>query len=75
MIFLVQVMGKTARQNLDGTWGRMSADSVLKEVGNQKLGTYIDKQQIALVEWVALRPIYEVCDRETECDGGGGGGP
>ena len=49
----------------------MAAVSVLKEAGTQTLGTYIDKRQEAVAEWVMLRPMLEVCDRETRYEGGG----
>ena len=31
---------------------------------------YIDKRQATVAEWVALRPILGVCDRETDYEGG-----
>ena len=33
--------------------------------GNLDTGVYIDKRQAAVVDWLALRPILEICDRET----------
>ena len=45
--------------------------SVLKNTGTQKLGTYIEKQQNKVSEWIVLRLIYEVCDRETGYKVGG----
>ena len=38
---------------------------VIKEAGTQTLGAYIDKPQATVAEWVALRPILEICDKET----------
>ena len=49
----------------DRTWKGSAAESLLKEAGTQKVGTYVDKQQTTVAEWVALIPIYEVYDRET----------
>ena len=43
MGFLWKVMVKAARRQWDGTWRRAAAGDILKEAGNQKLGTYIDK--------------------------------
>ena len=37
----------------------------------QTLGTYIDKWQVTVVEWVALMPILEFCNRETGYERGG----
>ena len=49
----------------------MAADRVLKKEGIQSLGDYIDRRQETVAEWVALRPILEVCDKETGYEGGG----
>ena len=31
---------------------------------------YIEKQQAIVAQWVALRPLFEVCARETGYEGG-----
>ena len=31
---------------------------------------YIEKQQAIVSQWVALRPLFEVCARETGYEGG-----
>ena len=33
--------------------------------------TYIGIIQGAMAQWVAMRPILEVCARDTGCEGGG----
>ena len=43
---------------------------VLQGVGTQPLKTYVDRRQAAVVEWVALRNIFDVCARETGYEGG-----
>ena len=53
------------------TWSRAAAVIFLKEEGTQTLGTYIDRQKTTVAEWVALRPIHEVCDRYIGCEGDG----
>ena len=58
-------MGKTVRQKWDRTWRRAEAGIVLKEVGTQTLGMDMDRQKATVSEWVTLRPIYKVCERET----------
>ena len=40
-------------------------------IGTETLGTYTDKQQETVVYWVALRPIIDICNRETGYEGGG----
>ena len=67
---LRQVMGKTYKRQRDGTWRNKAATRVFKEARTQTLGTYIDNRQVTVVEWVELRPILEVCDREIGYKGG-----
>ena len=40
----------------------------LSIMGTYTLGTYIYKRQVTVVEWVELRPILEVFDKEIEYD-------
>ena len=53
------------RQKWDRTWRRAEAGIVLKEVGTQTLGMDMDRQKATVSEWVTLRPIYKVFERET----------
>ena len=46
----------------------MSSEKVLERAGTHPLGTYIDRRQETVAEWVALHPILGVCDRETGCE-------
>ena len=39
--------------------------------GTKSLREYIDKGQATVAEWVALRPIFEVCAKESGYAGGG----
>ena len=55
----------------DGTWRQVASEKVPEKSRTQYLGTYIDRRQATVVEWVALRPILDVCDRETGYEGGG----
>ena len=63
--FLWKVMGKMARREWGGTWSRAAAGIFLKESGIQTFGKYIDRRQMTVLEWLALRNIYEFCDRDT----------
>ena len=44
---------------------------MLQAEGTKPLREYIDKRQAAVVEWVVLRPIFEICEKETGYEGGG----
>ena len=39
--------------------------------GTQSARIYIEQQQATMVQWVALRPLFEVCAREKGYEGGG----
>ena len=59
------ITGKTAVQQEDMTWGQVAADKVLEKAGTHSLGTYIERRQATVVEWMASRSILEICDRDT----------
>ena len=59
-----------AVQQKNRTWRQVAADTVLEKTGTQPLETYIERKQAIVAEWVALRPILELCDRWTGYDGG-----
>ena len=69
--FLRQITGQRAVRREDGTWRQVEEDKVFKKTGTQSLGNYIYRRQTTVAEWVTLRPILEVCDRETGYEGGG----
>ena len=43
----------------------------MQTVETKRLGEYINKRQETVSEWVDLRPIFEVCAKETGYEGGG----
>ena len=49
----------------EGTWWKVPEETVLVKARNQHLRTYIDRRQVIVAEWVVLRPILGVCDKET----------
>ena len=63
--FLRQITGQRAVRREDENWRKVVSDKVLEKAGTQYLGNYIDRRQATVAEWVELRPILEVCDRET----------
>ena len=65
MGLLQRIMKQRSVQQKDGIWRQVEAETVIENTVTQPLGTYIDRSQATLAEWVALRPILEVCDRET----------
>ena len=69
--FLWQVKRNQAIRRRDGSWRQVTAETVLHGAGTQPIRTYVDMQQAAVAEWVALRPIFDVCTRKTGYEGGG----
>ena len=69
--FLRQVMGIKARRLGDETWRKEGTERVLQTAGTKPLWEYINKRQVALVEWVYIRPTFEVCVKETRYEVGG----
>ena len=47
----------------DGEGATVDRDKPLRE--------YIERRQATVAEWVALRPVFEVCAKETGFEGGG----
>ena len=69
--FLRLITRQRSVRQKDGTWRQVAADKVLEKAVTQPLGTYIYRRQVTVTEWVALRPILEVYDRDTGYKGGG----
>ena len=63
--FLCQRMGKQVRQNMGGTWVTLVVGEVQEAAGTQSEDTYIFRRHGTVAQWVALRPIFEVCAREN----------
>ena len=43
---------------------QVTAETVLQGAKTQSLRTYVKKRQATVVEWVAIRPIFDVCARD-----------
>ena len=71
IVFFRHITGQRAVRQEDGTWRQVTAEKVLEKAGTQYLGTYVDRRQATVVEWVAPRPILKVCDNDTYYKGGG----
>ena len=54
-----------------GTWETTGVEGLLKASGTQSDRIYIERWQKTMAKWVALRPLFEVCARETGYGGGG----
>ena len=65
MGFLRRITRQGAVRKKDGAWRQVSADTAPEKAGTQPLGTYIDRRQATVAEWVVLHPILEFCERET----------
>ena len=64
MGFLKKITGQKSKLQRNRTCRSAAAKIVLKEAVTQALGAYIDKRQATVAEWMELRPILEVYNRE-----------
>ena len=69
--FLRQITRKKSKWLRDGLWWQVTAKKFLQGAGTQPLQTYVDRRQATVAEWVALRPIFDICAREMGYEGGG----
>ena len=63
--------GEMAWRTTNGTRETPAAGEVLKADGIQTSAPYIGRMNETVVQWVDLYPIFEVCTREHEFEGGG----
>ena len=59
------------RQIADRTWKTPGVEVLRGKAVTQLEITYIGILQATVAQWVALRPIFEVCAGENGYDGGG----
>ena len=64
--FLIKVKMLKGKRLNDVSWQKVAADRELWRVRTQLLKTYLYRRQVALAEWVALHPIFEVCARDMD---------
>ena len=69
--FLRQVTGMKGRRLGDETWRHEEAEKVLQAAGTKHIWGYINRRQATVAEWVVLRPIFEVFEKEIRYEGGG----
>ena len=69
MGFLGQVTGKKMQLIGDDSWWRVAEESMLQAERTKTINNYIDKRQSTVAGWVALRPILNVCAKETGYEG------
>ena len=69
--FLRHETGMKARRLGDENWQKEGAEKVIQEDGTKPLWYYINISKTMITEWVDLRQIFEVCEKETGYEGGG----
>ena len=65
------ITGKRDKQLEDGTWETQGVEGIQEAAGNQSARIYIEQRQATVAQWVELRPLFEVCTRETGYEVGG----
>ena len=64
MGFLQEATKSNSKRLRDGLWRKTAAEKGLQGAETQPIQTLFDRRQATVVEWVALRPIFEKCERE-----------
>ena len=65
------IMGNRVKQLGYGTWETPREEGIRESGGTQSDRIYIEKRQATMAQWVALRPLFGVCARDTLYEGGG----
>ena len=65
------IAGKRENQLGYGTWETLGAEGIREAAGTQSARIYIERRQATVAQWVVLRPLFDVCARETGYEGGG----
>ena len=68
---LQMITGKRVRRLGDGTWETPGAEGLREAAGTQSEIIYIEIWKATVAQWVALRPLFEVCARDPGYEGGG----
>ena len=71
VVLLRQVTGTTNQMLGVDTWKKEGGERVIQATGKKPLREYIERRQATVAEWVALRPLFKVCRKETGFEGGG----
>ena len=72
--FTREVARMKPRRDRRGGWTYPHSADMLRAAGLQTVTTYIGRQQNTVVDWVATRPIMELCLQMGELTGREGGG-
>ena len=68
--YLRHITGKQVRQIVDKTWETTVEEVAREAAGMQSVMNYIVRPQATVEQWVALRPIFEVCEGDKGYEGG-----
>ena len=60
-----QLTGRQPRRRGDGSWEYPSLEEVMMEEGFEGIGTYIIRSQNMVVQYIATRPILDLCERSA----------
>ena len=69
--FLKKVTRKQAMRRMGISWRQVKSEAVLQGAETQTLMTYMDRRQATVAEFMAIRPIFDVCERYMGYKGGG----
>ena len=68
--FLQMITEKRDKHLGDGEWETPGAEGIQEVAGTHPDMIYIERRQATVAQWVALRPLFEVCAKDTGYEGG-----
>ena len=65
------ITGKRANNLGDGAWENTGAEGIREAAGTHLARIYIERLLSHMAQWVVIRPLFEVCEREKGYERGG----
>ena len=66
-----KIMGRQPRRGKDGSWYFPSLAGAMKETGMLRIRTSIHRRQNKVLQFIATRPILDLCEKATRRPGAG----
>ena len=63
------ITGQLPRQQADGSWHYPPLADAMGEAGMEELETYIARRQNMVAQYIATRPILDLCPEAERCPG------
>ena len=64
-----RLTGRQPRRGRDGEWFYPSLEGAIKEAGLTDVQTSINRRQITVAQYIAMRPLLDLCKEATQREG------